>query len=109
MQMLLRLGLVWLIVLTSLSLGMVRGQLRTGTEVILCSGSAVIVDPDHPQGVRYCPDMAASMLLMLDPPPVIARRDAQLSRRAELPAAPRRVALMHPVPQARAPPPLQVA
>lgn len=109
MQMLLRLGLVWLIVLTSLSLGMARGQVRSGTEVILCSGSAVIVDPDHPQGVRYCPDMAASLLLTLDPPPVIARRDAQPYRRAEPPAAPRRVALIHPVPQARAPPPLQAA
>lgn len=107
--MLLRLALIALVLLTSLSLGMARGQLRAGSEVVLCGGSAVIVDPDHPQDARYCPDMATGLLLTLDPPPVMARQDAQASQRAALPEAPRLAPLLHPVPQARGPPPPQAA
>lgn len=109
MPLLIRLALVWLIVVTSLSLGMARGQLRTGAEVVLCSGSAIVTDADHPAGARYCPDMATGLLVALDPPPVViapvqgqGRRIASLDRTAPVPP-------MRPVPQARGPPPLTAA
>jgi|GEM_PF-7026582 len=102
--MLLRLALIALVLLTSLSLGMARGQMRAGTELVLCGGGAVIIDPDDPTGARYCPDMATGLLLALDPSPIEAALNEKPPRHAELPRAPRLAFLSQPAPQARGPP-----
>lgn len=107
--MLLRLALIALVLLTSLSLGMARGQMRAGTELVLCGGTVVITDPDDPAKTRYCPDMAAGLLLTLDPPPVSVAPNEQPWRRAAFPAASRLAPLPQPVPQARGPPPPRAA
>ena len=107
--MVLRLALIALVLLTSLSLGLARGQMRAGTEIVLCGGSAVITDPDDPGRARYCPDMAAGLLLTLDPPPVTIGPRQQPGRRAELPKAPDIAPVSQPLPQARGPPPLHAA
>lgn len=108
--MLLRLGLIALVLVTSLSLGIARGQLRAGSAILLCGGAAVIVDPDDPQGTpRFCPDMATGVLLAIDPPSVTVGRDVPQSRRAALPGTWSFVPLPQPVPQARGPPAAQMS
>lgn len=108
--MLTRLALIALVLLTSLSLGMVRGQIQEGDQLVLCGGSAVITDPDDPRGgARFCPDMAAGLLLTLDPPPVAVLPPARPWRRAELPAAPACTPQAQPPAQARGPPPASAA
>lgn len=107
MKTLLRLSLVVLLLVTSVALGAARGQLRVGEELVLCTGSAVIVvtRPDSSGGhAHYCPDMAAGLLVALDVPPVtpdlarIGGRNASFPT-ARLPALADRL-----VPQARGPP-----
>ena len=74
--MVLRLALIALVLLTSLSLGMARGQMRAGSEIVLCGGAPVVLYPDDPQGgARYCPDMALGLLAALDLPPLHLRQD----------------------------------
>ena len=108
--MLIRLALIALVLLTSLSLGMARGQLRAGTEVFLCGGALVVLDPDDPRdGARYCPDMALGLLAALDVPPVTAAPGAAPGRRADGPEAVPVSPLSPPVPQARGPPPARAA
>jgi hypothetical protein len=103
--MLFRLALIALVLLTSLSLGMARGQMRAGTEIVLCGGTAVITDPDDPQGgARYCPDMATGLLLALDPPPILVALDGPSWRPVDREMAPALTPLAQPVPQARGPP-----
>lgn len=107
--MVFRLALIALVLLTSLSLGMARGQLRAGTEVILCGGMAVITDPGDPGRARYCPDMAPGLLAALDvPSPTVAPRRGAV-RRADLPEPVRVSPLSRPMPQARDPPPRRAA
>lgn len=108
--MLLRLALVCVVFLTSLSLGLARGQIRAGTEIILCGGTAVISHPDDPnKGARYCPDMATGLLLAFDPPPITAAPPTGHARRAGPPPQAISVPALQPVPQARAPPPPRAA
>lgn len=107
--MVLRLALIALVLLTSLSLGLARGQMRAGTEIVLCGGSAIITDPDDPGKARYCPDMAAGLLLTLDPPPVTIGLHQRPGRRAELPEVPNVAPVSQPLPQARGPPPPRAA
>ncbi|MBB1499412.1 hypothetical protein H5394_15010 [Paracoccus sp. MC1862] len=103
--MLLRLGLVWVIVLTSLSLGMARGQLRTGTEVILCSGSAVVMGLDGPHtGARYCPDMAQGLLAAYHPPPPAIAPPESRGQRVGMRGRPAPAPMPVPAQQARGPP-----
>lgn len=110
LAMLIRLALIALVLLTSLSLGVARGQLRAGTGIILCGGAPVVTDPDDPQnGARYCPDMAAGLLAALDLPPVTAAPERQPWRRADPPGVLRHSPLSQPRPQARGPPPPRAA
>ena len=102
--MVFRLALIALVLLTSLSLGMARGQLRTGTELVLCGGMAVVTDPDDPGQASFCPDMALGLLAALDAPPLTVAPGAGPLRRADLPQAVRFSPLSQPVPQARGPP-----
>jgi hypothetical protein len=108
--MLFRLALIALVLLTSLSLGLARGQLRAGTEIVLCGGTAVITDPDDPQGgARYCPDMATGLLLGLDLPAVVVALGGSSWRPVDPPIVPAPTALAQPAPQARGPPLMHAA
>ena len=110
---LLRLSLVLLMLLTSVALGMARGQLRIGSEIVLCTGSAVVViarpgtpgDPGPVGHAHYCPDMATALMAALDLPPIEPQRPAGPPQGAVLVEF--RVSAMvdRPVPQARGPPP----
>ena len=103
--MVFRLALIALVLLTSLSLGMARGQMRAGSEIVLCGGAPVVLYPDDSQGgARYCPDMALGLLAALDLPPVTAAPERQPGRAVHLPRAPRLSPLSQPRPQARGPP-----
>lgn len=109
----LRLSLVLLMLLTSIALGMARGQLRHGTEIVLCTGSAVVVvtraalpGEPGPQGhAHYCPDMATALIAALDLPPVLPQRPAGPPQATLLAAAPVPATADRPAPQARGPPP----
>lgn len=108
MTMLPRLCLVLLMLLTSVALGMARGQLRVGGELVLCSGSAVVVvtAPDGSPGhAHFCPDMATALLAAVELPPVaphrsVARWQGAWPATTLVPAMADR-----PSPQARGPPP----
>lgn len=109
----LRLSLVLLMLLTSIALGMARGQLRHGTELVLCTGSAVVVvtratlpgEPNPPGQAHYCPDMATALIAALDLPPVLPQRPAGPPQATLLAAAPVPATADRPAPQARGPPP----
>lgn len=110
MTMLPRLSLVLLMLLTSVALGMARGQVRAGGELVLCNGSAVVIvttpggDPGH---AHYCPDMATGLLAALELPPVQIDRPAG-SWQGAWPAITLVPAMAdRPSPQARGPPPLR--
>lgn len=107
--MVIRLALIALVLLTSLALGMARGQLRTGTELVLCGGMAVVIDPEDPGQASFCPDMALGLLAALDAPSLTVASGAGPVRRADLPQAVRFSPLSQPVPQARGPPAPPVA
>lgn len=113
MMPLLRLSLVLLMLLTSVALGMARGQLRNGPELVLCTGNAVVVvAPDGQPGdagtgghAHYCPDMATALIAALDLPPVLPRRPVGPPQGAMLAEIFVPAMADRPAPQARGPPP----
>ncbi|WP_410218209.1 hypothetical protein [Paracoccus sp. (in: a-proteobacteria)] len=66
--------LILVLMLTSIGLGVARGQVRLGTEVVLCTGHGVVVTrlPDGGGGKAHlCPDMALSLLAAVNPADVL--------------------------------------
>ncbi|WP_299361879.1 hypothetical protein [uncultured Paracoccus sp.] len=85
----LHLILILVLVVTGLSLGAARGQVRAAGQVVLCAGSAVtLIDVDRDgvpvQRPHLCPDMALSLLVGLATQDIDLRRPAAVGRSARV-------------------------
>lgn len=79
------LALILVVMLTSIGLGAARGTVRSGTEVVLCTGHGVVVTvlPDGKGRVAHlCPDMALSMLAAIGPADVALPQRRVIARPA---------------------------
>lgn len=74
MRRFLHLALILCLALTGIGLGVARGTVAVGGQMVLCTGAGVVVvnHPDAPGGTaaHVCPDMALSLLSAVasDPP-----------------------------------------
>lgn len=85
----LHLILILVLVVTGLSLGAARGQVRAAGQVVLCTGSAVTVIHVDQEGVpvprpHLCPDMALSLLAGFAAQGIDLRRPAAVWRSATI-------------------------
>ncbi|QBX33724.1 hypothetical protein E4191_02560 [Paracoccus liaowanqingii] len=62
--------LILVVMLTSIGLGAARGTVRSGEQIVLCTGHGIVtIDLPGDQGRRthLCPDMALSLLAAIGP------------------------------------------
>lgn len=83
MGMMLRLVLILCLVLTGIGLGVARGTIQAGGQVVLCTGDGVVLRdiPGAPGQVHVhlCPDMALSLLNAAIPAPPVADQPVHFS------------------------------